>query len=315
MGFLTFYPLICAKFTNSNTMQKTLLGFVIFAFLLLMNPVNAQKPFTLDPKTSKFIDNALMDCFYTYTIKGHANEDTTKSPVIITYKTILQANATVSKFWDWHSFKLDSLLFTTAKLLTQDSIKKLTNFYYKNVKYLYTDFVLKNYPNGKLTVTEDLALNNYQFEFPKNEWSWTLMDDTVTVCGYLCNKAVSTYGGREWTAWYASEIAISDGPWQLYGLPGLILKAVDSTGEHCFEAVSIRNTVNPIYLTSDYQRLTIGKNKFYKLWAQFTKDPQLYNRFNTVVNSLRIINDCFFVNGRRTSEYVNIVYKPLVLTR
>jgi GLPGLI family protein len=286
----------------------------LFGLLMLLTlPVNAQKSFTSDPKTTKFIDNALMECLYIYSIKGHTDEDSTGTPVFITHNTILQANASVSKFWDWHSFKLDSILFTSVNLLTQDSIKKLTNNYYKYVKYLYIDLVLKNYPNGKMTVTEDLAYNKYLYELPKTGPNWNLKDDTMTVCGYLCNKAVATYGGREWTAWYAPEIAISDGPWQLYGLPGLILMAVDSTSEHCFEAVSIRNAVNPIYLTNDFQRLKIGKDKFYKLWTQFTKNPRLYNRLNSVVNNLSIIGDCIFVNGRRSSEYLNIVYKPLEL--
>ena len=300
-------------------MKNTYLLICLLGFLLLPPTVNGQKSFTPDPKTTKFIENALMECLYTYTIKGNIDQDTTGTPVFITYKTLLQANATVSKFWDWHSFKLDSILFTSTNLLKQDSIKKLTNYYYKNVKYLYTDFVLKNYPNGKLTVTEDLALNNYQYELPKNEWVWNLTDDTMTVCGYSCNKAITTYGGRQWTAWYAPEIAISDGPWQLYGLPGLILKAVDSTGEHCFEAVSIRNAVHPIYLTNDFQRLKIGKDRFLKLWAQFIKDPQMYNRLNPVRRSLSYSNGILFVNGRRSSsyqyssDYMSIVYKPLEL--
>jgi GLPGLI family protein len=296
-----------------NTMKNANVLICFLGFLLIPPTVNAQKSFTPDPQTTKFIDNSLMECLYTYTVKGHADQDTTGTPVVMTFKTLLQANATVSKFWDWHSFKLDSILFTSAKLLKQDSIKKLTNSYYNYVKELYTDFVLKNYPNGKLTVTEDLAFNNYQYERPKDEWVWNLMDDTMTVCGYVCNKAVSTYGGRQWTAWYAPEIAISDGPWQLYGLPGLILKAVDSTGEHCFEAISIRNAVHPIYLTNDFQRLKIGKDKFVKQRAQIAKNPQMFDKLNPTRRSLSYSNGCLFVNGRRSSSYLNFVYKPLEL--
>jgi len=294
-------------------MKNTYLRYILWGLLLFVLPVNAQKLFTPDPQTTKFIDNALMECLYTYTIKGHTDQDTTGTPVFVAYKTILQANASVSKFWDWHSFKLDSILFTSAKLLTQDSIKKLTNNYYNYVKELYTDFVLKNYPSEKLTVTQDLAFNNYQYELPKNEWVWNLMDDTMTVCGYSCNKAIATFGGRQWTAWYAPEIALSDGPWQLYGLPGLILKAVDSTGEHCFEAISIRNAVHPIYLTNDFQRLKIGKDKFLKQRALFTKNPQMYEKLNPTRRSLSYSNGCLFVNGRRSSSYLNFVYKPLEL--
>lgn len=54
--------------------------------------------------------------------------------------------------------------------------------------------------------------------------------------GYKCRKARLKYGGREWTAWYPPDLPISSGSWKFHGLPGLILKADDTTGMHRFEA-------------------------------------------------------------------------------
>jgi len=51
---------------------------------------------------------------------------------------------------------------------------------------------------------------------------WEIMNDTLTIMGYLCQKAVSTFRGRNHIAWFTSEIPVNDGPWKLYGLPGLI---------------------------------------------------------------------------------------------
>lgn len=55
-------------------------------------------------------------------------------------------------------------------------------------------------------------------------------EDTTTILNIVCQKATMEFRGREYTAWFTMDIPINDGPWKLYGLPGLILKAEDSEG-------------------------------------------------------------------------------------
>jgi len=296
-------------------MNPTRTFIALLGFVLVLNaPVNGQKSFSPDAKTTTFIDNSLMECFYDYTVKAHPREDSVNKTVIVTYNTLLQANATVSKFWDWHSFKLDSILFTSKTQLLQDSLLLLKRKYTNFVKYLYIPVVYKSYPKGKITVIDEIAPELFLYEYPKTGHAWSLKNDTMTVCGYLCNKAVATYGGRLWTAWYTPEIAISDGPWKLYGLPGLILKAVDATGEHAFDAVVIRNAVHPIYLTKDFQRVKIGKEKFLKQKIPFDKDPASFLRINPAAMDFATIDDCILIiNGHHTSVLNNAAYSPLEL--
>ena len=55
---------------------------------------------------------------------------------------------------------------------------------------------------------------------------WTMYEDsTITVLGMECKKATTNFRGRYWEVWYTEEIPISQGPWKLCGLPGMILKA------------------------------------------------------------------------------------------
>ncbi len=51
-----------------------------------------------------------------------------------------------------------------------------------------------------------------------------ILPERQEVGGYSCQKATADYGGRHWTAWFASDIAVSEGPYYFHGLPGLILK-------------------------------------------------------------------------------------------
>ncbi len=69
---------------------------------------------------------------------------------------------------------------------------------------------------------------------------WEISDDTLTVLGYVCNKATASFRGREFHAWFTVDIPISEGPWKLYGLPGLILQVEDKEGLFQFESIGLQ---------------------------------------------------------------------------
>lgn len=69
--------------------------------------------------------------------------------------------------------------------------------------------------------------------------SWQLQQDTLTICGQLCQKATCTFRGRNFEAWFAPDIPISQGPWAFGGLPGLILKVQDTEQLYTFECCGI----------------------------------------------------------------------------
>ncbi len=61
---------------------------------------------------------------------------------------------------------------------------------------------------------------------------WTIYSNEIRqISKYKCLKAEAFTRGRKYTAWFTPEIPVPVGPWKLYGLPGLILEAADSTGE------------------------------------------------------------------------------------
>jgi len=66
-----------------------------------------------------------------------------------------------------------------------------------------------------------------------------ILPERQEVGGYSCQKATADYGGRHWTAWFASDIAVSEGPYYFHGLPGLILKVEDDTKSYSFSATSV----------------------------------------------------------------------------
>ena len=85
----------------------------------------------------------------------------------------------------------------------------------------------------------------YTQDFPDFQWEIE-PDSTQTILEHPCMMAVGNYAGRTWKAWFTMDIPMSDGPWKLCGLPGLILKAEDARGEFFFTAISIQQITAPM---------------------------------------------------------------------
>ena len=65
---------------------------------------------------------------------------------------------------------------------------------------LHMPTVWTGYPEGQTTVREFIFPHEFEGSEPTPDIVWTLINDTLTVSGYLCQKAVSKYAGRTWTA-------------------------------------------------------------------------------------------------------------------
>ena len=77
----------------------------------------------------------------------------------------------------------------------------------------------------------------YEEDFPQFEWQ--LSADTITIQGYVCQKAEADFRGRRWTVWFTPEIPIDGGLWKFNGLLGLVLRAYDASEHFYFELQSI----------------------------------------------------------------------------
>ena len=77
----------------------------------------------------------------------------------------------------------------------------------------------------------------YEEDFPQFEWQ--LSADTITIQGYVCQKAEADFRGRRWTVWFTPEMPIDGGLWKFNGLPGLVLRAYDTSEHFYFDLQSI----------------------------------------------------------------------------
>ena len=86
---------------------------------------------------------------------------------------------------------------------------------------------------------KEKVFNNYIVEEPVANFNWEIKSDTATIGGLPCQKAIGNYKGRNWTAWFCTDLPFNAGPWKLNGLPGLVLQAYDSKKEVQFLFTSL----------------------------------------------------------------------------
>lgn len=79
----------------------------------------------------------------------------------------------------------------------------------------------------------------YFYEEKRPLLEWKVLNDTLKIGGYTCQKAVTVFGNRKWEAWFATDLPLPEGPYKFHGLPGLILKIADSQKYWQFDVLRV----------------------------------------------------------------------------
>ena len=182
---------------------------------------------------------------------------------------VLLANKEQSKFYSPATERKDSLESTpkgraVSDQLFRDAVKRYTETkdesVMEGVVYKTFLYIFRSLPKNEMTVYDKVGMLEQGFYTePLGEIEWEIGDSTKNVLGYECVMAKTNYHGRDWTAWFAPDIPISEGPWKLTGLPGLILEATESTGQHGFIATGLESTnqeIYPIYPYRQYEKMS-----------------------------------------------------------
>ena len=218
----------------------------------------------------KKIDEAYLKCQYDYTYVVDTLSGKTAKDWLV-----LQIGKNMSKCYSYYSMQVDSIFASPDRdvILRQQinaAIVSKTEWPHKRMKA----YVYKNYPQGKMTVTDGLLMQDYIYEDTLYAQNWVIQDSSKLILGHECQKAVCQYRGHCWTAWFAMDIPITDGPWKLCGLPGLIMEATSEDNSHAFKLLGMEKvSKEPIVFSKTY----VGNNKFEKtIFKKFLKEQYIY---------------------------------------
>jgi len=174
--------------------------------------------------------------------------------------------------------------------------------------------VSKQYPDFKTYLFTKVSTDNYKVEEDLKP-EWKILPDKQKIGEYTAQKATTDYLGRQWTAWFTTEIPFQDGPYKFYGLPGLIVKIEDKTGTHSMtlagnkkintvknEEVSLPQGVQIFGMGS--KDIEVSKTQFRKAWKSYKNDPTKNMREMMSKNSdtNRVVFKTKTADGREISD-------------
>ena len=216
----------------------------IITYLLLIS--------TLLPAFADERPTAIMKVEYETTHLSHNIR--TGKPIVSTDKYLLQIAPGSSYYYDPQTYLIDSLDNDPNGRIALDRIRNESYeecmktgkdaFEYQKEKGIMRNKrykCLKDFNNSNITIWDSSMGDKYRYEVAMDDLNWELGDSIKEVMGYECHSATADYHGRHWTAWFAPELAIQDGPWQLCGLPGLIMEAYTDDGSYRFDIKGLQS--------------------------------------------------------------------------
>ncbi|NBA87202.1 GLPGLI family protein [Emticicia sp. CRIBPO] len=155
-----------------------------------------------------------------------------------------------------------------------DPYSELDNFRKTSSKNFFKTYIKKDYEKKGTETFQLLGISQYKYD-QNNYLKWDLHSDTLKLNNMICHKATTKYAGRQYVAWFTTEIPIPDGPFKFYGLPGMIVKISDTENHFNFELVSFEKVVK-IKISRPYlynEAIEVSQKEFIKLQNETILTP------------------------------------------
>lgn len=123
-----------------------------------------------------------------------------------------------------------------------------------------TDYLKIDHKNKEIISIESFELDYLILKDDYPNLKWEISQEEKVIGKYKCIKATTNYRGRVWVAWFTPDLPINYGPWKLYGLPGLIVEASDSTNRYAWQIEKIEFRKDQVF-DKDFNTLVKVKNK------------------------------------------------------
>lgn len=241
-------------------MKTVLFSYIIFSFFSFINAqtININYQVTVNP--------------YSYTCKRSVYKYILSGTSSLYYNDVNDIN--IFPFIDWEPEIIkEKKGVKTVKIDDGHIVKIMQEYLYKNYN---TETIIYN---KQLVFSEVLVIKE-----PLQLFSWQIMPNVDTlIMGYHCQKAKASFRGREYMAYFTSDINMFGGPWKFDGLPGLILSVKDNDKYFIIEPIKLSVSENntPIKNPFAKERDVISWDEYKKAYFEKMKDILKLSKTNS----------------------------------
>jgi GLPGLI family protein len=193
----------------------------------------------------------------------------------------------------------------------KDSIIRIKEVGGSRYAWVFHDYHFTNLITSEVYFNQ--LVGNKLVTVKKNEpflrWKLLSSSDNTTIAGIKVQKALTTYMGRDYIAFFAPSIITSAAPFKFRGLPGLLVSLKSRDGYVSIELKDIQtNSLNEINYDLPSETLTFDE---YKIALR----DQTKKKFEAIVSRVSSSSDNSTVITVKFDNYMEIPdIKPLIIS-
>ena len=202
-------------------------------------------------KTQRLVlDNAKIDVLY----RLKYLEDSTKIQDYTEAQTVLRLSDHYALYTEYYKIALDSINDLCAE--SKKNARRYRTDWEEACKKCCLVMNFRSAINLEKAVAtvQRRGIRNYQYEQSLPNFKWNLVEGDTLILDKPCKKAIGSYAGRDYVAWYAESVNMPYGPYLFGGLPGLIMYLHDTHYNWVF-------TCNGIEKATKLRSMYLYKNK------------------------------------------------------
>ncbi|MBW8362554.1 MAG: GLPGLI family protein [Kaistella sp.] len=238
--------------------------------------------------------------------------DSTKTDSLKKEWMYLDIHENGSKYYSKSAFESDSIINESIKKQMASGMRSISVSRQRDGGEVDYE-VEKTYPDYKTFLVTDIGNDSYKV-LEDRKPVWRILPEKKQLGEFEVQKAATNFAGRNWTAWFTTDVPVQDGPYKFSGLPGLIVEISDETGSHRMELKGIKkipetkqeklDTKGQDIPLLSKKPIEVNRQQYVKLLKQHENDPvqgmrEMLNRPNSKVK----IN----INGKEISEPKDIL--------